>query len=154
VRFGFRDYDPDVGRWTAKDPIFFAGGSADLYGYCLNDPINIIDPNGLYLTHSEQFTVSAIGGIGSAIGTAIGGPVGSAIGGGLAGSLATWAMPCATGNDVLNSLITGVVAGATGGSVATLLKGTMMHSMRASTVSGFISGMTDAILVGADPIVK
>lgn len=26
VRFGFRDYDPDTGRWTAKDPIGFAGG--------------------------------------------------------------------------------------------------------------------------------
>jgi RHS repeat-associated protein len=26
VRFGYRDYDPDTGRWTAKDPIGFAGG--------------------------------------------------------------------------------------------------------------------------------
>ncbi len=40
VRFGFRDYDPDTSRWTAKDPIGFAGGNVDLYGYCLNDPIN------------------------------------------------------------------------------------------------------------------
>ena len=46
VRFGFRDYDPDVGRWTAKDPILFAGGDTDLYGYCLNDPINLVDPDG------------------------------------------------------------------------------------------------------------
>ena len=48
VRFGFRDYDPDVGRWTAKDPILFAGGDTDLYGYCLNNPINLIDPLGLW----------------------------------------------------------------------------------------------------------
>ena len=47
VRFGFRDYDPDVGRWTAKDPIFFAGGDTDLYGYVLNDPVNNLDPLGL-----------------------------------------------------------------------------------------------------------
>jgi RHS repeat-associated protein len=47
VRFGFRDYDSDVGRWTAKDPIGFAGGDTDLYGYVLNDPINWIDPSGL-----------------------------------------------------------------------------------------------------------
>jgi RHS repeat-associated protein len=47
VRFGFRDYDPDVGRWTAKDPIFFAAGDTDLYGYCLNDPINFMDSIGL-----------------------------------------------------------------------------------------------------------
>ncbi len=48
VRFGFRDYDPDTGRWTAKDPIFFTGGDTDLYGYVLNDPVNMIDPLGLY----------------------------------------------------------------------------------------------------------
>jgi len=47
VRFGYRDYDPDTGRWTAKDPILFAGGDTDLYGYCLNNPINLIDPGGL-----------------------------------------------------------------------------------------------------------
>jgi len=47
VRFGYRDYDPDTGRWTAKDPILFAGGDTDLYGYCLNNPINFIDPFGL-----------------------------------------------------------------------------------------------------------
>jgi RHS repeat-associated protein len=49
VRFGFRDYDPDIGRWTAKDPILFAGGDTDLYGYCLNDPLDKIDPHGLFI---------------------------------------------------------------------------------------------------------
>ena len=49
VRFGYRDYDPDTGRWTAKDPIGFAGGDTDLYGYVLNNPINLIDPWGLFL---------------------------------------------------------------------------------------------------------
>ena len=34
VRFGYRDYAPKIGRWTAKDPILFAGGDVDLYGYC------------------------------------------------------------------------------------------------------------------------
>jgi RHS repeat-associated protein len=48
VRFGFRDYDPDIGRWTAKDPILFAGGNIDLYGYCLNDPVNLVDPSGQF----------------------------------------------------------------------------------------------------------
>jgi RHS repeat-associated protein len=47
VRFGVRDYDPETGRWTSKDPIGFDGGSANLYGYVFADPINFIDPSGL-----------------------------------------------------------------------------------------------------------
>jgi len=47
VRFGVRDYDPYIGRWTAKDPIDFAGGDLNLFGYVKNDPVNWIDPWGL-----------------------------------------------------------------------------------------------------------
>jgi RHS repeat-associated protein len=46
-RFGYRDYDTDTGRWTAKDPIFFAGGDTNLYGYCVGDPMNWVDPEGM-----------------------------------------------------------------------------------------------------------
>jgi RHS repeat-associated protein len=47
VRFGSRDYNPAIGRWTAKDPILFAGGDSNLYGYVVNDPVNMTDPAGL-----------------------------------------------------------------------------------------------------------
>ncbi len=66
VHFGARDYDASVGRWIQKDPILFAGGDANLYGYVgsvgkpsvttdtnlysytENDPLNFTDPKGLY----------------------------------------------------------------------------------------------------------
>lgn len=48
VRFGARDYDPSVGRWTAKDPILFSGGQVNLYVYVGNDPVNLVDPLGLW----------------------------------------------------------------------------------------------------------
>jgi RHS repeat-associated protein len=47
VRFGARDYDPVTARWTSKDPIRFAGGDANLYGYVLGDPGNLVDILGL-----------------------------------------------------------------------------------------------------------
>jgi RHS repeat-associated protein len=47
TRFGARDYDSEVGRWTAKDPINFDGGDTNLFGYVLGDPVNFIDPLGL-----------------------------------------------------------------------------------------------------------
>jgi RHS repeat-associated protein len=48
VRFGARDYDAETGRWTAKDPIGFRGGDPNLYGYVVNDPVNLIDPRREY----------------------------------------------------------------------------------------------------------
>ena len=47
VRFGARDYDAEIGRWTAKDPIGFRGGDTGLYAYVGGDPIGAIDPTGL-----------------------------------------------------------------------------------------------------------
>ena len=47
VRFGFRDYDAVAGKWTAKDPIGFAGGDGNLYGYVINNPIMFVDLDGL-----------------------------------------------------------------------------------------------------------
>ena len=47
TRFGYRDYDAYTGKWTAKDPIGFAGGDSNLYGYVLQDPVKFFDPDGL-----------------------------------------------------------------------------------------------------------
>jgi RHS repeat-associated protein len=45
VYYGFRYYDPSMGRWLSKDPLGVAGG-ANLYGFVGNDPIGAIDPYG------------------------------------------------------------------------------------------------------------
>ena len=49
VHFGYREYDPQTAKWTAKDPIDFSGGDSNLYGYVLGDPVGFIDPSGLVL---------------------------------------------------------------------------------------------------------
>ena len=47
VRFGWGDYDPAVGRFTAPDPLGDTGGDHDLYEYCVDDPVTMNDPSGL-----------------------------------------------------------------------------------------------------------
>lgn len=62
IRFGARDYDPATGRWTAKDPIRFAGGQTNLYGYVVNDPINLVDVSGLGWDELERVFIDMIEG--------------------------------------------------------------------------------------------
>jgi RHS repeat-associated protein len=47
VRFGARDYDPNLGRWTTKDPVRFLGG-LNVYAYANGNPISYVDPFGLF----------------------------------------------------------------------------------------------------------
>ena len=46
VTHGARAYDPQVGRWGAKDPVLFAGDGPNLFTYNLGDPSNRVDPSG------------------------------------------------------------------------------------------------------------
>jgi RHS repeat-associated protein len=47
IRFGTRDYDPSVGRWTSKDSIGFNSEQSDMYLYCNDDSVNCIDSHGM-----------------------------------------------------------------------------------------------------------
>jgi len=91
VRFGARDYDPEVGRWTAKDPILFRGGDTNLYGYVVGDPVNLADINGNFAITTAALVAAGvgavIGGTSSAAGTlATGGSSQQALRNGLIGA--------------------------------------------------------------------
>jgi RHS repeat-associated protein len=115
VRFGYRDYDPNTGRWTAKDPIGFAGGDTDLYGYVANDPVNWIDPDGLYKFLIKQFVQRTIKAASNSyyrnfdpagrriISAGIAGAAGGAVAGALVGTpvLGLGAAPSALGGSII-----------------------------------------------------
>ena len=66
VHFGFRDYEPDSGRWTARDPVLFEGRQGNLYVYVGNSPLTYRDPSGLFCV-----SVSAYEGVGGGVGFCI-----------------------------------------------------------------------------------
>ncbi len=73
TRFGVREYSPGTGRFLSKDPLRFAAGQANLYGYVYNDPINLIDPTGKFtIQFGGSTSVSGVvGTVGAEYGTAV-----------------------------------------------------------------------------------
>ena len=53
-------YDPSIGRWTAEDPIGFAGKDSNLYRYAGNEPTDLTDPTGLAPVGHHWVPVSAL----------------------------------------------------------------------------------------------
>jgi RHS repeat-associated protein len=91
IRFGYRDYDPQTGRWTAKDPIDFNGGDSNLYAYVGNDPVNYVDPEGLLKWYEDialalprvpQSVVDAVAGAGDNLSFGLGGMLRDVLGDG------------------------------------------------------------------------
>ncbi len=119
VHFGYREYDPLTGKWTAKDPIDFSGGDSNLYGYVLGDPVNFVDPSG-------EFGVPG------------------AIAGGIVGFTMSFYNPCTGGFQTPSLLTLGLntVAGATGGFFGGYFAtSSTFAAVMGGTGSGFLSGM-------------
>jgi len=53
-----RYYDSGVGRYLRTDPIEFGGG-INLYGYVLNNPVNAVDPWGLFPPRGRAWTFTS-----------------------------------------------------------------------------------------------
>jgi RHS repeat-associated protein len=101
VRFGARDYDASVGRWTSKDPTRFTGGR-NLYGYVVNDPVNRVDPGGRlpdWLCAVLPFLCDGGGGGGGGGGGAAAGGPGGGGDGGADGGLVCGGIPQSPAND-------------------------------------------------------
>jgi RHS repeat-associated protein len=153
VRFGYRDYDPDIGRWTAKDPIFFVGSDTDLYGYCLNNPINLVDPAGevgmpgavvgVILGASAGFTSGIASGNPSAgFWSGLAGAVAGGIAGGAVGFFAPNASP------VIGGIVGGLIGGATADAVNVRLKEGPCANFRQYANSAVFGGVKGAVLGG------
>lgn len=61
-----RWYDPQQGRFISEDPIGLAGG-ANQYAYAMNDPINNVDPRGLWSSKSHPEIVQINYGLGKVL---------------------------------------------------------------------------------------
>ncbi len=145
IRFGARDYDPQTGRWTAKDPIGFSGGDTNLYSYVVGDPINYFDPDGLLL-------IQVIGGV---LGGAAGGMVAVATGQSVvAGVLSGAVSGVGLGGGVLVNTGLGALSGVAGYLVGTdrcdLSIGEVIHTAGLGALGGVLGrelGIRNGVLV-------
>src|SRR5690606_17144441 len=106
---------PSLGRWLSKDPLRFASGSMSTYLYVDNDPVNRLDPRGL-------FSLNAVG-------------VGATIGG--LSALAQGINNGVTGSDLLALAAGGVVGGALAGGIGAI---TLNESILLLGLTGAFAG--------------
>jgi RHS repeat-associated protein len=100
TRFGARDYDPEIGRWTNKDPLLLASGDSNLYLYARGNPVLYRDITGRSATIAIPLGPGL--GLGEALGEALGSlnPIGAVIAAGTAGFAVGTAIDRIWGNQI------------------------------------------------------
>ncbi len=53
VDFGARHYSPGLHRWLVPDPLGENTPTVSAYAYCANNPINLVDPDGMRVRFAE-----------------------------------------------------------------------------------------------------
>ena len=139
TRFGARDYDARTGRWTVKDPIGFAGGDFNLYGYVLNDPVNLVDPYGLCVPPFLAGIISGMvsGAITGGIMGMAGGPAGVLMG--IAGGAVAGAVGGFFGSSAA-ALAGAAAGGAAGGAIGAAANGGGRRGMLGAAAGGSVAG--------------
>lgn len=54
--YGWRQYMPDIGRWNGMDQLAESYQSTSPYGYVMNNPVMLKDPDGRYITFFDRGT--------------------------------------------------------------------------------------------------
>ncbi|MBI9018885.1 MAG: hypothetical protein JEZ07_16665, partial [Phycisphaerae bacterium] len=171
--YRFRNYCPMLGRFMQNDPLGYAD-SMNQYAYCVNNPVNYIDPLGLgFLRWARNTAIGAASGAvsgaisGAVVGFCTGGPAGAlagaaagAIGGAVVGAVAAGAadnVSQATGGGGLSvgqAALLGAAGGITGGVGGALVAAEVTGATYMVTVSAtgaVVGGTTAGITSDGDP---
>jgi RHS repeat-associated protein len=150
VRFGARDYEPNAGRWTTKDPISFGGLDANLFAYALDDPLNLVDPLGqsfilarALAAHASRAAAAAAANTAKSLAHAACLAVSAAVQGvtgfGPLGNLAQGAKLTLVGGGVFGASVLPAAGAASAGGVSTI-GGTGVVAVGGATVVVAVSG--------------
>jgi RHS repeat-associated protein len=151
VTLGARDYDPVTGRWSSKDPILFYGGQANLYVYVGNDPVNVVDPDGLVADIAAWFLLGGEGAAGAGA-AAVAAPFAAIAAFGLAGKAAIdWYFDSAAAADSAAAVADAVAAVEVGNALIWMSKAAHEREgdgTRGKTIQEIIDAFKDKLTPG------